>query len=69
MKMALVNFDKLPATQSVHRVQWIEKLPLAPLRDGSPVEFMIDNSGTDLIDLQKSRLHVKCCITKSDGTL
>ena len=66
--MAFVNFDKLPESQAIQRVQWIEKLPLAPLREGNPVEFYIDNSGTDLIDLQKTRLYVKCRITKNDGT-
>ena len=60
MKMALVNFDKLPETQPVQRLHWIEKIPLAPLQDGSPVEFLIDNSGIDMIDLQKTRLYVKC---------
>ena len=66
--MAFVNFDELPESQAIQRIQWIEKLPLTPLREQNPVEFYIDNTGTDMIDLQKTRLYVKCRITKSDGS-
>ena len=43
-------------------------MPLVPLQDGSRVEYLIDNSGTNMIDLLKTYLYVKCRVTKNDST-
>lgn len=66
--MELVNFKQLPKASPFVRYQYVLKQPTAPIRERSPVEFLIENNGYAFIDLRETRLHVKCKIAKADGT-
>ena len=47
--------------------QFVVKHPITPLREYSPIEFLIENNGHAFIDLRQTRLQVKCKIIKSNG--
>ena len=66
--MKLVNFKQLPKSSPFVRYQYVLKQPTAPLREYSPVEFLIENNGYAFINLRETRLHVRCKIVKGDGS-
>ena len=47
--------------------QFVVKHPITPLREYSPIEFLIENNGHSFIDLRQTRLQIKCKIVKSNG--
>ena len=49
------------------RYQYVLKQPTAPVREYTPVEFLIENNGYALTDLLETRLHVRCKV-KGDGS-
>lgn len=47
---------------------YIQYRPTATISKGSVIEFSIPGTGTEYINLKKSRLHVKAKIVKADGS-
>ncbi|XP_048253208.1 uncharacterized protein LOC125381066 [Haliotis rufescens] len=43
--------------------------PFTSITDGSPVEFLTSNGGSDYIDLGRTRLHVTLRVTHEDGSM
>jgi hypothetical protein len=66
--MALVNFESKQLEGDIQNYQWQTLHPTTTITGSSPVEFLITNAGFEFIDLSKTKLYVKCHITKSDGT-
>ena len=60
-------FRDLPQDLGIEAVQWIEYRPTSQLTQGAAVTFSIPPSPM-YVDLQRSRLHVKCRILQGDGT-
>lgn len=63
--MEFITFDKTTVSSTPH--QFVVKHPITPLREYSPIEFIIENNGHSFIDLRKTRLHIKCKILKPNG--
>ncbi|XP_041349391.1 uncharacterized protein F54H12.2-like [Gigantopelta aegis] len=64
-----LNIFTLPPYQtSVFQHYYVNVHPLSQISDSSPVEFQVSNSGSDYIDLKRTRLHLKVKVTHSDGT-
>ncbi len=47
--------------------QFAVKHPITPIREYSPIEFLIENNGHSFIDLKQTRLQIKCKIIKPNG--
>lgn len=59
----------LPLTQaSVENGRWVDKGPISSLDGDAPIEFKIEGSETEYIDLSNSYIYVKAKIIKEDGT-
>ena len=54
-KMELVNFHSLPNANPFTRYQYVLKQPVAPVRERSPIEFLIENNGYAFLDLRETR--------------
>ena len=63
--MEPVSFERL----TVHSPprQFVVKHPVTPIREYSPIEFLIENNGHAFIDLRQTRLQIKCKIVKPNG--
>ena len=63
--MEPVSFERL----TVHSPprQFVVKRPVTPIREYSPIEFLIENNGHAFIDLRQTRLQIKCKIVKPNG--
>ena len=46
---------------------WLEIRPLNSIEETAPVDFYIDGSSEDFIDLAETYLKVKVCITNAAG--
>ncbi|XP_041362090.1 uncharacterized protein F54H12.2-like [Gigantopelta aegis] len=66
---ALDLFSMPPYQTSVFQHYYVDVRPVSQITDSSPVEFQISNSGSDYVDLKRSRLHVKLKVSHSDGTV
>lgn len=66
--MELVNFESLPIDQPMTKVLWVNKDATGPINQGGPVEFLLDGTGGEFLDLENTKLYVKCHIVKPDGT-
>ena len=49
--------------------KYVLKQPTTPIRERSPIEFLIENNEYAFIDLKGTRLYVKCKIIIADGTV
>jgi len=59
----------VPPTQTnVEYGNWIEYHPLTTVPVGTPIEFEINGTGEDYIDLGTSMMYVQAKIVKPDGT-
>jgi hypothetical protein len=59
----------VPPTQtSVEDGLHIEHFPLATLAEGAPIEFAVNGSGEEYVDLHNTFLHVKVKVVREDGT-
>jgi hypothetical protein len=59
----------VPPTQtSIEQGQWVEHNPVATISESGPIEFSIDGSGDDYMDLANTLLYVKAKVVKGDGT-
>ncbi|XP_046340865.2 uncharacterized protein F54H12.2-like [Haliotis rufescens] len=64
-----LNLFILPPYQtSIHQHYFDEVRPLSQINDSSPLEFQVTNAGSDYIDLNRTRLHVKLKVKHADGT-
>jgi len=67
-KPELDLFSVPPTQTSVEYGNWIEYHPLTTVSDGTPIEFEINGTGEDYINLASSMLYVQAKIVKPDGT-
>ena len=52
----------------IEQIQYIDYRPISQLSSGSFVEFNISQTSMKYIALRKTRLHLKVCILRNDGT-
>ena len=67
MKSELDLFSLAPTQISVESSSYGEYYPLTSLLDGSSIEFDVNGSGDDYLDLNNTFLHVKAKITQANG--
>ena len=65
---SLSLFQPPPIEKSIRKLEWIEFRPVGQISTGSTIEFNINSTGSDYINLRKSRLQLRCKIVKLDGT-
>jgi len=68
LKSELDLFSVPPTQTSVEKSNWIEYHPLTTIGDDSPIEFDINGTGEDYIDLADTMLLVRAKIINVDGT-
>ena len=60
---------QLPMVEGgIEKFQFVEYRPTTTITEGASIDFTIPGSGASYIDWKKSRMYVKCRITRSDGT-
>ena len=64
----LALFQKAPMEQAVQDVTWIEYLSTTQLSPNGPITFNVNGTSAKYILLNKTRLHVKVRILKTDDT-
>ena len=65
---SLSLFQPPPIEKSIQKLEWVEFRPVGQISTGSTIEFNINSTGSDYINLKKSRLQLRCKIVKLDGT-
>lgn len=60
-------FNVPPTQTSVEEGFHIEHFPLATLAEGSPIEFAVNGSGEEYVDLHNTFLHIKAKVVRPDG--
>ena len=65
---SLSLFQPPPIEKSIRKLEWIEFRLVGQISTGSTIEFNINSTGSDYINLRKSRLQLRCKIVKLDGT-
>ena len=68
LKSELDLFSVPPTQTSIENGNWIEYHPLNTVGDGSPIEFDINGTGEDYIDLANTMLLVRAKIIRPNGT-
>jgi len=68
LKSELDLFSVPPTQTSIENGNWIEYHPLTTVGDGSPIEFDINGTGEDYIDLANTMLVIRAKIINQDGT-
>ena len=68
LKSELDLFSVPPTQTSIENGNWIEYHPLTAVGDDSPIEFDINGTGEDYIDLANTMLLVRAKIINMDGT-
>ena len=66
--MDSVLFDKIPQDEGIQQRMYIDALPIAPLSENAPVEFVVPGSGAQYIDLKETQLYVKCSLRMGNGS-
>ncbi len=61
-------FHPPPTEKAVLKHSIVEYRPVSQIAEGSTIEFNIPGTTTQYVNLKKSRLHVKCKLTKADKT-
>ena len=61
-------FKIMPTQTTIEKSIDVEQQSLTSLRDGATIEFYVAASNDEYIDLENSRLYVKCKVTRDDGT-
>ena len=61
-------FQPPPVEKSIEKLEWIEFRPVGQISTGSTIEFNVTSTGSNYINLKKSRLQIKCKIVKLDGS-
>ena len=60
----LLLFDPIRVNRGAEQIQWIEYRPINQLSDDSNVEICVSGTGSQYMDLKRSRLYVRACIKK-----
>ena len=68
MKSELNTFGKLNYQMTIEKSSIIQIRPTTALNEGSTIEFTINGSGKEYIDLQNIFIWIKGKVTKPDGT-
>ncbi|XP_071111137.1 uncharacterized protein F54H12.2-like [Haliotis cracherodii] len=64
-----LNLFTLPPYQTIITQHYFDEVrPVSQINDSSPLEFQVINAGSDYIDLNRTRLHVKLKVKHADGT-
>ena len=63
----LMLFEPKAVNEGVEYLQYIECWPTNQITEDGSVDIHIKASGSQYLDLQRSRLHVKAKIVKEDG--
>lgn len=66
--LALDIFEPAPVVEDIIKREWIEYKPVAPVHENCCIEFNINPSPAQYLDLKRSQLQVKISIVKEDGT-
>ena len=61
-------FDVPPTQTAVEKSYFSEYQPLTSLHDGATIDFYVPASTDDYVDLQSTRLYLKCRVTRANGT-
>ena len=61
-------FQKAEVDESIEKIYWVTYRPIAPIQEGTAVEFSIPGTSKDLVDLSQSKLYVKAKIVESGGS-
>jgi len=65
----LAIFTVPPNQVAIEKIYFSECRPVSSFNtDDAPIEITVPGQGNEYIDLRRSRLYVKCKITKADGT-
>ena len=62
----LLLFDPMRVNHGAEQIQWIEYRPINQLSDDSPFEICVPGTGSQYMDLKRSKLYVRACIKKGD---
>lgn len=65
----LALFHNFPTEAGVEQTEWIDIRPTSSPVHGGAVEFNISGSGTNYIDLQRTRLYVRLRLLHEDGSI
>lgn len=65
----LALFHNFPTEAGVEQTEWIDIRPTASPIHGGAVEFNISGTGTNYIDLQRTRLYVRLRLLHEDGSI
>lgn len=65
----LALFYNFPTEAGVEQTEWIDIRPTASPIHGGAVEFNISGTGTNYIDLQRTRLYVRLRLLHEDGSI
>jgi len=68
LRSELDLFSVPPTQTSVENGNWIDYHPLTAVGDDSPIEFDINGTGEDYINLANTKLLVQAKIINMDGT-
>ena len=66
-KAELELFSVPPMNTSMEKAGYVVSLPVSSLNDTGPIEFNINASADEYIDLGRTYLYVKLKVTKDDG--
>ena len=61
-------FSVPPTQNEINKCKYTETFPIASLGNNSPIEFHVPGNGEHYIDLARLQLHLRCKITKADGS-
>ena len=68
VQTSVTLFQPPPIDNSIQREYWVEFNPIATISGGATIEFNIPGTFLDYINLAKTKLVVKYCITHEDGS-
>lgn len=65
----LALFHNFPTEAGVEQTEWIDIRPTASPVHGGAIEFNISGTGTNYIDLQRTRLYLRLRLLHEDGSI
>ena len=67
VKSELDLFSVPPTQTSIESGSWVEYNPISTITDATPIEFVINGSGADYVDMANTQLLVRAKITRPGG--
>ena len=64
----MMLFSTPPTQRDITKSKYVDVQPASSISDSSQIEFLVIGGGDKYIDLAKLQLHLKCKITKADGS-